>query len=79
MEKVVDQSSYGSIHTATGIACINSSEAIRDVYTQKPVTEADRCFAESWESTEEGYECEKRDDDHQNDRVAKGDHDKLRL
>jgi hypothetical protein len=58
VEEVLGQPDYVGIHTATGIACIDSSEGIRDVYAQKPVTEADGCFAESWETTEQRYEGE---------------------
>jgi len=74
MEEVVGQSCDSSIQTTTGIAGINSSKAIGNVNTQKPVTEADGCSAESWKSTEEGYEGEERDDDHQDDGVTEGDH-----
>lgn len=79
MEEVVGQSCDASVHTATSITGIHSSEAIGDVDAQKPVTEADGCFAKSWESTEKSYEREQRDNDHQNDGVAKSDHDKLQL
>jgi hypothetical protein len=58
MEEVVGKPDYVGIHAATGIACIDSSEAIRDVDAQKPVTEADGCFAESWQTAEQRDECE---------------------
>jgi hypothetical protein len=77
VKEVVGQPDYGGIHPATCIACIDSAEAIGDVYAQKPVTEADGCFAESWETTEQRDEGEKRYDNHQ-DGVAKCYHDKLR-
>jgi hypothetical protein len=79
VKEVVGQSYYVGIHPAAGIAGIDSSEAIRDVDAQKPVTEADGRFAESWETTEQRYEGEKRYDHHQDDGVAKGHHDKLRV
>jgi len=77
VEEVVGESGEASVHSTASIASIDSSEAIGNVDTQKPVTEADGCFAESWKSTEEGYEGEERDDNHQDDGVAKGDHDCL--
>jgi len=79
VEEVIGQSCEASIHSAASIASIDSSEAIGNVDTQKPVTEADGCLAESWKSTEEGYEGEERDDDHQDDGVTEGDHDFLQL
>lgn len=79
VEEVVGQPCKASVHTATSVACVDSTEAIGNVYTQKPVTEADGGFAESWKSAEECYEGEQRDDDHQNDGVTEGDHDQLRL
>lgn len=79
VKEVVGQSCKTNVHTTAGIACVDSSEAIRDVYAQKPVTEANGCFAESRKSTEEGYEGEKRDDDHQDDGAAEGNHDKLQF
>jgi hypothetical protein len=79
VKEVVGQPDYVGIHPATGIACIDSAEAIRDVDAQKPVTEADGSLAESWETTEQRDEGEKRYDHHQDDGVAKGHHDKLRV
>jgi hypothetical protein len=48
MEEVVGKTGYGDSHPTAGVAIVNSTEAIGDVYTQKPVTEADGCFAKSW-------------------------------
>lgn len=79
VKEIFGQSCKTSVHAAAGIACVDSSEAIGNVYAQKPVTEANGCFAESWKSTEEGYEGEKRNDDHQDDGVAEGNHGRLRL
>lgn len=79
MEEVIAETCQVGIHTATSVACIEASEGIGNVDAQKSVTEADGSFPQSGQSTKESYEGEERNDDHQNDGVAEGDHGNSRL